>query len=106
MKLLRDRKHAEQAARRVLARRQEYRLDSAGLRQFAERHRTALLTGGGFLAGMLLGRIETTAAARKLGAALSALTLLARSSLGHLLLAGGVGRATRLQRRDPDRRAD
>lgn len=95
MKLQRDRQLAAQAASRVLTHRKAYRRHSAWLRQFAARHQALLLTGGGFLGGMLFGRLESKAAARKLGAALSLLSVLARSSLGQLLLATGVGRTSR-----------
>lgn len=96
MRLLRDRARAQQAAYRLVRRKQRFREQSAWVHDGVERHRPALLVGGGLLAGWLFARLSMGGAARKASSVLSLGTALLRSSLGPLVLATLLGR-----RQDP-----
>lgn len=100
MRLHRDRHMAALAAANVVLRKRQYQEHAGWLHQFALRHRSTLLVGGGFLAGTLFGQARLGNAARKLGAAASVASVVLRSALGPLLLASVLGRGARVKPAD------
>lgn len=100
MKLHRDRHMAALAAANLVLRKRQYQEHAGWLHQLALRYRPALLVGGGFLAGTLLGQARLGSATRKLGAAVSVASVVMRSALGPVLLASVVGRRARAKQTD------
>lgn len=92
MRLFRDRQLAKIAADNLVRRRGKFRAQTAWLHDGVERHRPALLVGGGLMAGWLLGRLSVPGALRRVGTALSLGIALLRSPLGPLSLAVVFGR--------------
>lgn len=105
MKLIHDRKRAQAAANTLVLRRQQFREQSAWVHDGVERHRPAILVGGGLLAGWLLGRLSVVGAARRATAAMSLGATLMRSSLGPIVMATLLGRRRGSRKREADTEA-
>lgn len=85
--LRRDRQHVRAAALRLIGARRQLHRQTSRLRERFDRYRPALVVGGGFLAGMLLGRNLFAKATRSAFSIASLGIGLMRSSLGSMLLA-------------------
>lgn len=82
MRLRDDRRGADQAAAELIMQRRDYLRQSQWLREVAQRHQPALIAGGGFLAGLILGQVRSVAATRKLGTLFGLASVAVRSALG------------------------
>ena len=78
------------AAGELIASRQALRRETTWLRDGFERYRPAILVGGGFVAGMLIGRKQFSSAARSIASTANLSLALLRSSLGSMLIAATV----------------
>lgn len=86
-KLRRDRQQVRDAAVRVIDARRQLQQQTSSLRERFDRYRPAILVGGGFLAGLVLGRKQFVHAARSAFTIASLGVGVARSALGSMLLA-------------------
>ena len=82
------------AARELIVRRQGLRQQTTCLRDGFERYRPAILFGGGFVAGLLIGQQRFSSAVRSIASTANLGFVLLRSSLGSMLIAATLRKAS------------
>lgn len=93
--LKKDRQLVREAAMHLIAERGRFDRQTVRLREGFDRYRPALLLGGGFAMGVLLGRKQFVQATRSLASMTSLGFNLMRSSLGSMIVAATFRKAPR-----------
>ena len=97
--LRKDRELVRKAAVRLIVEREQFNQHTTWLRECFDRHRPWILVGGGFGAGLLLGRKQFVQAARSILSITSLGFGLMKSSLGSMLVAATLRKTPRKRRK-------
>ncbi len=90
--LRKNRQLVREAALRVIGERQKFHQQTAGMRDGLDRYRPAILLGGGFVGGFLIGRKQFAQAVRSMLSIANFGFALMRSSLASMLVAATLRR--------------